>query len=55
MVAICVDYRNGSDVAFLPTQSINDVRSAVKYVRRNSADLGINPNKIVNNSLWFNA
>lgn len=47
MVAICVDYRNGSDVAFLPTQSINDVRSAVKYVRRNSADLGINPNKIV--------
>ncbi|MFA9458092.1 alpha/beta hydrolase [Halalkalibacter sp. AB-rgal2] len=47
LVAICVDYRNGSDEGFAPTQAICDVKSAVRYVRRNSADLGIDVNKIV--------
>ncbi|WP_088102856.1 alpha/beta hydrolase [Halalkalibacter urbisdiaboli] len=47
MVAICVDYRNGSDEGFLPTQAIYDVKSAVRYVRRNSSDFGVDPNKIV--------
>ncbi|RCW76960.1 alpha/beta hydrolase [Saliterribacillus persicus] len=47
MVAICVDYRNGSDEGFLPTQAIYDVKSAVRYVRRNASDLGVDPDKIV--------
>jgi acetyl esterase len=47
MVAICVDYRNGSDEGFLPTQAIYDVQSAVRWVRANSSDLGVDPNKIV--------
>ncbi|WP_163538051.1 alpha/beta hydrolase [Gracilibacillus sp. YIM 98692] len=47
MVAICVDYRNGSDEGFLPTQAICDVKSAVRWVRGNSSDLGVAPNKIV--------
>jgi acetyl esterase/lipase len=47
MIAICVDYRNGSDEGFLPTQAICDVKSAVRWVRENSSDLGVDPNKIV--------
>ncbi|WP_163583318.1 alpha/beta hydrolase [Gracilibacillus saliphilus] len=47
MVAICVDYRNGSDKDFLPTQAITDVKSAVRWVRKNSSELGVDPNKIV--------
>lgn len=47
MVAICVDYRNGSDEEFLPTHAIYDVKSAVRWVRENSSKLGVDPNKIV--------
>ncbi|MGP4041001.1 alpha/beta hydrolase [Gracilibacillus sp. D59] len=47
MVAVCVDYRNGSDEGFLPPQAICDVKSAVRWVRRNSSELGVDPNKIV--------
>ena len=47
MVAICVDYRNGADMGFLPTQAISDVKSAVRYVRRNSEGLRVDPNKVV--------
>ncbi|SHN17772.1 alpha/beta hydrolase [Gracilibacillus kekensis] len=47
MVAICVDYRNGSDEGFLPTQAICDVKSAVRWIRRNASEWGVSPNKIV--------
>ncbi|UOQ84389.1 alpha/beta hydrolase [Gracilibacillus salinarum] len=47
MVAICVDYRNGEDEGFTPVQAIVDAKSAVRWVRRHSDDLGIDPNKIV--------
>lgn len=47
IAAICVDYRNGHDEGFSPVQAICDVKSAVRWVRINSADLGLDPNKIV--------
>lgn len=47
MVAICVEYRNGLDEGFLPPQAIYDVKSAIRWVRGNSSDLGVDPNKIV--------
>ncbi|SES25474.1 Acetyl esterase/lipase [Gracilibacillus ureilyticus] len=47
MVSICVDYRNGSDERFLPTQAIADVKSAVRWVRKNATELGIDQSKIV--------
>ncbi|MGZ9585897.1 alpha/beta hydrolase [Paenibacillus marinisediminis] len=47
MVAICVDYRNGSDEQFTPIQAIMDVKSAVRWVREHSDDLGVDPNQIV--------
>ncbi|WP_078391058.1 alpha/beta hydrolase [Shouchella patagoniensis] len=47
MVAICVDYRNGADKGFLPTQAICDAKSAVRWVRENSNELGVDINKIV--------
>ncbi|TDQ37151.1 alpha/beta hydrolase [Aureibacillus halotolerans] len=47
MVAICVDYRNGSDEGFVPTQAICDVKSAVGYVRGHSDELGVDPDNIV--------
>jgi acetyl esterase len=46
-VSICVDYRNGHDEGFSPVQAICDVKSAVRWLRENSADLGVDPNKIV--------
>lgn len=47
LVAICVDYRNGHDEGFTPVQAIADVKSAVRWVRRNHAELGVDPNKII--------
>src|SRR5690606_41584076 len=47
MVAVCVDYRNGADEGFTPIQAICDVKSAVRWVRENHSELGVNPNKIV--------
>jgi acetyl esterase len=47
MIAICVDYRNGHDEGFTPIQAICDVKSAVRWVRKNSEELGIDQNKIV--------
>jgi acetyl esterase len=47
MVAICVDYRNGSDEGFTPIQAICDVKSAIRWVRKNSFELGIDPNKVI--------
>lgn len=47
MVAICVDYRNGHDEGFTPIQAICDVKSAVRYLRENSLEFGVDPEKIV--------
>jgi acetyl esterase len=47
IVGICVDYRNGHDEGFSPIQAICDAKSAIRWVRRNSSSLGIDPNKIV--------
>ncbi|MEN0641902.1 alpha/beta hydrolase [Alkalicoccobacillus gibsonii] len=47
MLAICVDYRNGADDGFIPPQAISDVKSAVRYVRRNANELGVDPNNII--------
>jgi acetyl esterase len=46
-VAICVDYRNGSDVEFTPIQAICDVKSAVRWVRSHSIELGVDPDKVI--------
>lgn len=45
--AICVDYRNGHDEGFTPIQAICDVKSAVRYLRENSLEFGVDPEKIV--------
>lgn len=47
IVAICVDYRTGRDEGFTPIQAIVDAKSAVRWVRKHSLKLGINPDKIV--------
>lgn len=47
MLAICVDYRNGADEGFTPPQAISDVQSAVRYVRKNAIELGVDPNNII--------
>jgi len=47
IVAICVDYRNGHDEGFTPIQAICDVKSAVRFLRENAPDLGVDPAKIV--------
>ncbi|WP_202079801.1 alpha/beta hydrolase [Caldalkalibacillus salinus] len=46
-VAICVDYRNGSDAGFTPVQAICDVKSAVRWVREHSSEMRIDSNKII--------
>lgn len=47
MVAVCVDYRTGYDEGFSPIQAICDVKSSIRWVRENSTELGIDPNKVV--------
>lgn len=45
MIAICAQYRIGRHGAE-PWQCVEDAKSAIRYVRKNAALLGINPNKI---------
>lgn len=47
MVAICVDYRNANDESFSPIQAISDAKSAIRWVRKNSNELGVDPDKVV--------
>ncbi|TKC15745.1 alpha/beta hydrolase [Robertmurraya kyonggiensis] len=47
IVSICVDYRNANDEEFSPIQAISDAKTAVRWVRQNSNDLGVDPEKIV--------
>jgi acetyl esterase/lipase len=47
MVSIVADYRVSSRHKVNPTHCLRDAKSAIKWVRKNSKKLGINPNKIV--------
>lgn len=47
MVAICVEYRTAYDESFNPIHSIQDAKSAIRWVRQNYVDLQIDSNKIV--------
>lgn len=46
-VSICVDYRNANDVDFTPVQAVMDAKSAIRYIRKNSAELTIDPDKVI--------
>ncbi len=46
MVAISADYRVSSRNQSTALDSIHDAKSAIRYVRRNAARLGIDPNRI---------
>ena len=47
MVAITVDYRVASRQRAKPVQCVADAKSAIRWVRKNAARLGIDPNRIV--------
>ena len=46
MVAITADYRVGSRHGVKPTACISDARSAVRWIRSNAQELGVDPNRI---------
>ncbi len=46
MVAISAQYRLSKDGNSPPIEAVEDTKSAVRYVRVNAANLGINPDKI---------
>ncbi len=46
MVAISAQYRLSTDGNSPPIEAIEDAKSAIRYVRTNSASFGIDPNKI---------
>lgn len=47
MVAFCADYRVKSRHGVSPDACVEDAKSAIRYVRKNAAKLGVDPNKIV--------
>jgi len=47
MVAICADYRVKSRHGVTPDACVEDAKSAIRWVRQHSTELGIDPNKIV--------
>jgi acetyl esterase/lipase len=47
MVAITADYRVASRQGAKPAQCVADARSAIRWVRKNAARLGVDPNRIV--------
>ncbi len=47
MTAIAFDYRVGTRHGTGPLEAMADARSALRWIRANAADLGINPGKIV--------
>jgi acetyl esterase len=47
MVAITADYRVASRQGAKPVQCVADAKSAIRWVRKNAARLGIDPNRIV--------
>ena len=47
MVSIVVDYRVSSRNKTKPIQCLNDAKSAIRWVRKHSKSLGIDPNRII--------
>jgi acetyl esterase/lipase len=47
MVAACADYRVRSRHGVTPVECVEDAKSAVRWLRKNSGDLGIDPGRIV--------
>ncbi|MBX7210005.1 MAG: alpha/beta hydrolase [Verrucomicrobiaceae bacterium] len=47
MTAIAFDYRVGTKHGAGPLEAMADARSAIRWIRMNAAELGINPGKIV--------
>jgi acetyl esterase/lipase len=47
MVSIVVDYRVSSRNKTKPIKCLNDAKSAIRWVRKHSEGLGIDPNKII--------
>jgi len=47
MVAITADYRVASRHGAKPAQCVADARSAIRWVRKNAARLGVDPNRVV--------
>jgi acetyl esterase/lipase len=46
MVAVLADYRVKSRQKTTPVESLKDAKSAIRYLRQNAAELGIDPDKI---------
>lgn len=47
MVAISADYRTKTKYGTTPFECVRDGKSAIRYIRANAAELGIDPEKIV--------
>ena len=47
MVSILADYRVSSRNKTRPIRCLNDAKSAIRWVRKHSKNLGINPNRII--------
>ncbi|MFK7982707.1 MAG: alpha/beta hydrolase [Saprospiraceae bacterium] len=47
MVAITVDYRVFKRQGVKPAQCVADAKSAIRWMRKNATELGVNPNEIV--------
>ncbi len=47
MVAACADYRVKSRHGVTPVECVEDAKSAVRWMRKNAARLGVDPEKIV--------
>ena len=47
MVSILVDYRVSSRNKTKPIQCLNDAKSAIRWVRKHSKSLGVDPNRII--------
>jgi acetyl esterase len=47
MVAITADYRVASRQGAKPAQCVADAKSAIRWVRKNAARLGVDPNRVV--------
>jgi len=47
LVAICAEYRTANKDGVPPTECVADAKSAMRYVRAHSAELGIDPAKLI--------
>jgi acetyl esterase/lipase len=47
MISVLVDYRVQSRQGTTPFEALKDAKSAIRYLRRNAGELGIDPHKIV--------